>query len=421
MKKFFFLLFAIIVVSLPSQAEIIKISANDAVKLALQHNLALQAKRKEIAVLEQEVKMANALKNPQLQSTILMGPVGKTNASQAGIAIPLEISKRGVRKKAAIANMKLIENQIRQEELNLKLEVMEAYFDVVYMKSVVAILQQREELFKNMKLLAENKPKNSKNYEIEKLQSDIKYKKQLVSLNKAKANLLYSQFNFNKILNLKDTDVMYDTRENSLFQDHISLLDIQLPEYETIEEVAMKYSYSIRIAYDNIDKSEKELAVARHKVIPDITVIGGYAFSGDGMLHGGYAGGYLDLPVFYSYRPEVNRAKIILERAKIDKVSFENKLKFALKEDYNQFKYAKENMGYYKDILKESDKILKMSEQRYAKGDTQLLNLFIIENSHQEILNEYISAMQVYYNAYLDLIHNMGHDILLDEDSLEDL
>ena len=183
----------------------------------------------------------------------------------------------------------------------------------------------------------------------------------------------------------------------------------------------MKYSYSIRIAYDNIDKSEKELAVARHKVIPDITVIGGYAFSGDGMLHGGYAGGYLDLPVFYSYRPEVNRAKIILERAKIDKVSFENKLKFALKEDYNQFKYAKENMGYYKDILKESDKILKMSEQRYAKGDTQLLNLFIIENSHQEILNEYISAMQVYYNAYLDLIHNMGHDILLDEDSLEDL
>ena len=414
MKKFFFLLLTIIVVSLPSQAEIIKISANDAVKLALQHNLALQAKRKEIAVLEQEVKMANALKNPQLQSTILMGPVGKTNASQAGIAIPLEISKRGVRKKAAIANMKLIENQIRQEELNLKLEVMEAYFDVVYMKSVVAILQQREELFKNMKLLAENKPKNSKNYEIEKLQSDIKYKKQLVSLNKAKANLLYSQFNFNKILNLKDTDVMYDTRESSLFQDHISLLDIQLPEYETIEEVAMKYSYSIRIAYDNIDKSEKELAVARHKIIPDITVIGGYAFSGDGMLHGGYAGGYLDLPVFYSYRPEVNRAKI-------DKVSFENKLKFALKEDYNQFKYAKENMGYYKDILKESDKILKMSEQRYAKGDTQLLNLFIIENSHQEILNEYISAMQVYYNAYLDLIHNMGHDILLDEDSLEDL
>ena len=78
-------------------------------------------------------------------------------------------------------------------------------------------------------------------------------------------------------------------------------------------------------------------------------------------------------------------------------------------------------MGYYAAILKESDNILKMSEQRYADGKTSLLNLFIIENSHQEILNEYISDMQVYYDAYLDLMHNMGHDILLDDNSLDDL
>lgn len=421
MKKVFVLLITLIITVLPSNAEIEKISADGAVRLALQHNLALQAKRKEVEVLRQEVKMANALKNPQVQSTVLMGPIGKSNASQAGLAVPVEIAKRGVRKRAAIANMRLLENQVRQEELNLKLEVMSAYFDVVYMKSVVAILQEREVLFKNMKLIAEKKPKNSQNYEIEKLQSDIKHKKQLVLLNKAKADLLYAQFHFNKILNLKNTDTMYDTRESSLFQEHISLLDIQLPEYDTIEEVAMKYSYSIRIAYDYIDKSERELAVAKHKVIPDLTVIGGYAFSGDGRAHGGYAGGYLDLPIFYTYRPEVTRAKVVLERAKIDAVSFENKLKFALKEDYNSFKYAKENMAYYKDILKESENIVKMSEKSYANNKTSLLDMFIIENTYQETLNEYISAMKVYYNAYLDLMHNMGHDILLDENSLDDL
>ena len=406
---------------MPANAEIVKISADDAVHLALENNLELQAKRKEIDILKQEVKMSNALKNPQLQSTVLIGHIGKSNASQAGIALPIEIAKRGVRKKAAIANMNLLQDEIRQEELNLKLDVMSAYFDVVYMKSVVSILQQREQLYRKMKQVAETKPKNSPNYAVEKMQSDIKHKKQLISLNKAKANLISAQFHFNKILNLKETDTMYDTRENSLFQDHISLLDIQLPEYQTIEEVAMKYSYSIKIAYDTIDKSERELSVAKHKPIPDLTMLGGYAFSGDGNYHGGYVGGYLDLPVLYSYRPEINRAKIVLEKAKIDKVSFENKLKFALKEDFNNFKYAKQNMEYYKAILKESDDILKMSEQRYADGKTSLLNLFIIENSHQEILNEYISDMQVYYDAYLNLIHNMGHDILLDEKTLDDL
>ena len=421
MKKIVILFTIFIITFLPASADIVKISADDAVHLALENNLELQAKRKEIDILKQEVKMANALKNPQIQSTVLMGNIGRSNASQAGIALPIEIAKRGVRKKSAIANMNLLVDQIRQEELNLKLDVMSAYFDVVYMKSVVSILQQREQLYRQMRQVAESKPKTSPNYEVEKIQSDIKHKKQLISLNKAKANLISAQFHFNKVLNLKETDKMYDTRENSLFQDHISLLDIQLPEYTTIEEVAMKYSYSIKIAYDTIDRSEQELAVAKHKTIPDLTVISGYAFSGNGQDHGAYVGGYLDLPVLYSYRPEIKRAKIVLDRAKIDKLSFESKLKFALKEDYNNFKYAKENMGYYKAILKESDNILKMSEQRYADGKTSLLNLFIIENSHQEILNEYISDMQVYYDAYLDLIHNMGHDILLDEKSLDDL
>ena len=254
MKKIVILFTIFIITFLPASADIVKISADDAVHLALENNLELQAKRKEIDILKQEVKMANALKNPQIQSTVLMGNIGRSNASQAGIALPIEIAKRGVRKKSAIANMNLLVDQIRQEELNLKLDVMSAYFDVVYMKSVVSILQQREQLYRQMRQVAESKPKTSPNYEVEKIQSDIKHKKQLISLNKAKANLISAQFHFNKVLNLKETDKMYDTRENSLFQDHISLLDIQLPEYTTIEEVAMKYSYSIKIAYDTIDR-----------------------------------------------------------------------------------------------------------------------------------------------------------------------
>ncbi len=161
MKKIFILAITLISVTLPSNAEIIRISADDAVHLALKHNLVLQAKRKEIDILKQEVKMANALKNPQLQSNVLMGSIARTNSSQAGIAVPVEIAKRGVRKKAAIAKLNLLENKIKQEELNLKIDVMSAYFDVVYMKTVVSILEQRGELFKDMILLADNKPKNS--------------------------------------------------------------------------------------------------------------------------------------------------------------------------------------------------------------------------------------------------------------------
>lgn len=422
MKKILTLIVIIFAIVAPVNAEVVRISADEAVQLALENNLTLQSKRKEVDILKQEVKMANALKNPQLQANILTGSISKANSSQAGVALPIEISKRGVRKKSAIAKLNRIEDQIRQEELNLKIEVMSAYFDVVYMKTVVAILKQREELFKEMEIVANSKPKNSLNYEIEKLQSDMKHKKQIILLNKAKADLLCAQFHLNEVLNLKNANsVMYDARETSLFQDHISLLAIDIPEYQKIEEIAMKYSYSIRISDDNIAISKAELTQAKHLVIPDLTVAGGYAYSSDGKTQGAFIGGSLDMPLLYTYRPEVNRAKIILERAKIDRVSFENQLKFALKQDYNKFKYAKENMNYYKEILQDSETILQMSRDRYAKGQTVLLSVFIIENSHKDILNEYIDAMQIYYRAYLELMHNVGHDLLLDERVFEDI
>ncbi len=422
MKKILTLIVIIFAIVAPVNAEVVRISADEAVQLALENNLTLQSKRKEVDILKQEVKMANALKNPQLQANILTGSISKANSSQAGVALPIEISKRGVRKKSAIAKLNRIEDQIRQEELNLKIEVMSAYFDVVYMKTVVAILKQREELFKEMEIVANSKPKNSLNYEIEKLQSDMKHKKQIILLNKAKADLLCAQFHLNEVLNLKNANsVMYDVRETSLFQDHISLLAIDIPEYQKIEDIAMKYSYSIRISDDNIAISKAELKQAKHLVIPDLTVAGGYAYSSDGKTQGAFIGGSLDMPLLYTYRPEINRAKIILERAKIDRVSFENQLKFALKQDYNKFKYAKENMNYYKEILQDSETILQMSRDRYAKGQTVLLSVFIIENSHKDILNEYIDAMQIYYRAYLELMHNVGHDLLLDESVFEDI
>ena len=46
MRKIIIFLITFITIALPSFAEIVEISADDAVHLALSHNLALQAKRK---------------------------------------------------------------------------------------------------------------------------------------------------------------------------------------------------------------------------------------------------------------------------------------------------------------------------------------------------------------------------------------
>lgn len=420
MKRIIIFLVSFITFTCPVNANVLKIQLDEAIDLALKNNLTLQAQRKDMEIAKQDIKIANALKNPQFQSNFLMGKVTRGNSSQFGLMVPFEIAKRGVRKKAAIANLKAIENSIKESEHNLKIDVMRAYFRVIYLKSVLIIMEDREDLFEDMSKAAKSKPASSPNYQIEVLQSDIKYKKQLIELNKAKANLLAAQFYFNKVLNLEKTDNMYDTAENSLFDD-ITILDFPIPAYDQIEKIAMVCSYSLRISDNYIEKSEYEVKVAEHKRIPDVTIGGGYAYqtahqTGGDALPGAFVGGSFDVPILYSYRPEINKAKITLEKTKMDKVAFENKLKIALKVNYNDLKYAKENMQYYKQILKESDNILQMASKRYKGGQTNLMTLMLYENSHQQILNEYIDSIGSYYDAYLDLMFNMGHDLMLKED-----
>ena len=402
-------------------SEVVHISLDEAVSLAIDKNLDIKSKRKKAEELKQDIKIANALKNPQFQSNFLIGRVTRGNSSQFGLALPVEVAKRGIRKKIAQINLQIAENEIRASEHELKIRVMRAYFNILYMKSVVKILQEREKMFRSIKSIADNHEQYELHTSIDILQNDMKYKKQLVLLNQAKANLLGAQFALNDVMNIDGSKVMYDTIEASLFSKDLAILNINIPQYQVIEDTAMQYSYALSIAEQNIEKRSAEVTQAKRKRIPDVTVAGGYAYqtahqTRGAALPGAFVGAGFDIPILYSYTPDVKKAKIVLNRAEIDKASFENHLKFALKEDYNDFKYAKENIEHYKVILQESMEVLDNYKKRYEKGQVMLLNLLQVETAHQENVREYINAVQVFYDAYLNLMQNVGHDILLEEE-----
>lgn len=423
MKKIVITLFLLFSICLPSNCQVVHITLDNAVNLALENNLDLKSKRKKAEELQQEIKIANALKNPRFESNFLIGRVTRGNSSQLGLSVPVEVAKRGIRKKIAQTNLDIVEKEIKASEHDIKIEIMKDYFNILYMKSVVLIFQEREKLFKNLKTIAEQKSKKYVNYDVDILQADMKYKRQLVYLNKAKADLLIAQFKLNDTMNIKNSENMYDTIEESLFANDLSLLNLTLLPYQTIEDTAMKYSYSLAIAESNITKSEQEVTQAKRQRIPNLTIGGGTAYqtahqTGGDSLPGAYVAIGADIPILYSYSPDIKKAKIVLERSNIDKDSFENHLKYALKQDYNEFKYAKANMEHYKNILSESQKLMNTYSKRYEKGQTSLQNFIQVETMHQETLKDYIGAAQAYYDSYLNLMHNVGHDILMTNQNL---
>lgn len=420
MKRLLFTLALLFCTLASVQAAVVNVDLEKMIEIGLKENCDLKIKRMELKAAEKDIKIANRLKNPEIQSNVVMGNVALGNSSQAGVALPVEVLKRGVRKKIAQEEYSIKETELRQAEHNYKLQIMQAYFDILYAKSVYNIQEERLKLFKNLVKITTDKPKYPA-YEIDNLKADIQYAQQLIEVNRAKAALLAKQFELNKILNTGKDDVMYDTKEPSLLG-HWAFMEIRIPEYEFLENVALQYSYVVKISEKNIDKAEQELTYAKRQRVPDVSVAGGYAWQAHRNAPNDYGGAFvgfnMDLPVLYNFTPEIQKAQIFLERSKAGKKAYEHQLKYELKKDFNTFKYSAENMEYSKKILQDSEKIVKLSTEGYISGKNSYTDLVINENGHQEVLSQYLNAMSRHFYSYLELMQDIGHDILIEEDLL---
>ena len=420
MKRLLFTLALLFCTLASVQAAVVNVDLEKMIEIGLKENCDLKIKRMELKAAEKDIKIANRLKNPEIQSNVVIGNVALGNSSQAGVALPIEVLKRGVRKKIAQEEYSIKETELRQAEHNYKLQIMQAYFDILYAKSVYNIQEERLKLFKNLVKITTDKPKYPA-YEIDNLKADIQYAQQLIEVNRAKAALLAKQFELNKILNTGKDDVMYDTKEPSLLG-HWAFMEIKIPEYEFLENVALQYSYVVKISEKNIDKAEQELTYAKRQRVPDVSVAGGYAWQAHRNAPNDYGGAFvgfnMDLPVLYNFTPEIQKAQIFLERSKAGKKAYEHQLKYELKKDFNTFKYSAENMEYSKKILQDSEKIVKLSTDGYISGKKTYTDLVINENGHQEVLSQYLNAMSRHFYSYLELMQDIGHDILIEEDLL---
>lgn len=421
MKRILIALVIIYLSSTPVFCNVEKLELENMIQVGLLQNNDIKLKRLELGIAEKDIKIANKLKNPEIQSNAVIGNVALGNCSQAGVALPIEVLKRGLRKKIAQDAYSIKETELKQFEHNLKLQIMQAYFEVLHAKSVYQIQEERLKLFKRLVQITTDRPKHS-SYEIDNLKADIQYAAQQIEVNRAKSNMLAKQFELNKVLNIGDESVMYDTKESSLLEEDWNFLSIKIPEYDILEKIALEYSYMIKLSDKNIVQTEKEYELVKRNRVPDVSVAGGYAWQAHPNVPNRYGGAFvgfgMDLPILYNYTPDIQKAELFLEKSKVNRKIYEYQLKYELKKDFNIFKYSAENLKFSKQILADSNRIVDLSTKRYVEAKNNYSDLIVNENAHQEVLSQYLNIISKHFYSYLELMQDIGHDILVEEELL---
>ena len=434
MKKFFLILLILLICLAGYAGEIKKISLQEALDIAVENNIDYQASKMDIGIAENKVKASNRLQNPQVNSFFNIGDIGRGNPQTAGLSETVEIAKRDARKKLAMANLELTRQNLDYIKFDLKMDVREAYVNLVLTKEILLVLESRQRLLQDLLEIAKKRVAAGEVEEVDVIQTEIALNQLVIQVNTQKANVKSAMFDFNKAINIKNEgSIKYDALDDNFSDkdDFIALLSPKprdkLPPFELIMESSLKNRYDIKIAKQQIDVARKNLVYVTRQRVPDIELMGGYGFMTKGMsetgayMNGAYAGANIvNIPLFYTFKPEIQNAKMQVDQAELKYTSVENKAINDLHSAYEKFLTAKLNLNYYNDnLLKNSNELIKVAKKNYAQGKSSLTTLIVMEQSYRSIVAGYTYALADYYNCWIDFLREVNvENFDLKEESL---
>ena len=400
-----------------------KVYLNEAVDAALKNNIDLKAAQIEVEIAKNNIKSANRLQNPSVDAFYFLGASGRSEPRQIGLSENIEILKRSARKNLAASNLALVEKNVGYTKFDLKMDVREAYINLVAQKSILDTLEQQKELQEELLKIAQHRSKSNEVPEIDVLQAEIALNQLITQVNTAKVNVNTALADFNKIIN-DPNKVIYDSKDK-LFSEENNFAEMltppptyKCPPFSVIVEKALENRYDIKIAKQEIDIAEKNMTVIARQRIPDISISGGYAYkpgaySDTGNFNNGaYAGASLvNIPLFYNYSPEIQNAAYKVRQAELKYESVKNKAIKDVSAAYERFLTAGENLNYYEDkILKSSEKMIDMSMDSYEHGKSDITSLIVMKQGYRSIIVGYTYALSEYYNSWTNFLRETNDE-----------
>lgn len=399
-----------------------KVSLQEAIDYALSHSLEIIGTRLEIPKAQNNIKFADRLKNPYIQTFFNLGSAATDNPDYVGLVFPFELFKRAPRKRLAQSTLELTKGQVALAELTLRLDVRQAYINLVAAKSVLKITEQQRQLIGELLNVAQRKYEVGAVPLMDVVQAKMALNQSLIQLNSAKTDVLIARYKFNELIHACN----FDSQEDSLPQ-HDKFIDLltpgpaeKLPSFDCLVQIAMARRLDIRNAQQQVDMAQKNLTVTIRQRIPDIEVGGGFMFvppalstSGNGTTGALILANVNNIPLLYQYTPEIKNAMLQVQQSQLSYNNVRQDAMLNLNSAYEAFNTAQINLNYYNDVLiAESFQFLYLARRSYEVGKTNITNYIFIEQTYKGILMAYTGALANYYNAWISLLREVNDEEL---------
>lgn len=399
-----------------------KISLPEAINYALSHNLDIKGNRINEDIARNDIKKAGKFLNPYFLSYFNTGRAATDNPDYVGLVFPIELFKRGPRKNLAKSNLELTKGNIAFAEFNLRLDVRQAYVDLVAAKTTLKILNDHRLLLQELLDVAQRKYDVGASPNMDVIHAKMTLNQLLIQVNNANTDVYTARYNFNRVLNSR----CYDTKEDYLpeNQEVIFLLTPkpaeELPSFNDLLNVAFEKRLDLKNAQKAVDVAQKNLVTVVRQRVPDIELGAGgmlvpSQFATDDKNSTGlyFMGNITNIPLFYRYTPEIKNAKLQIEQKQLAYNSLKNKAILDLHTSYDEFNTAKDNLNYYSDVLlSESKQFLDMAKRSYKVGKSSITDFIFIQQSYKTIMMGYTSALQYYYNSWVNIVREINDEEL---------
>lgn len=401
-----------------------KISLPDAIDYALSHNLDIRGNRLNVNIAKNNIKVANRLKNPYLISFFNLGKAATDNPNTAGLMFPIDIAKRGPRKNLAKSTFELTKGNVLLAELTLRLDVRQAYVNLVAAKSTLIILKDQKKLLQELLDIAQKKYAAGAVPEMDVIHTKMALNQLLIQVNSANTDVYLARYKFNMLLDPQKES--YDSVEDYLPEQNefISLLTPKplekMPSFEELLNIAFAKRLDLKNAQKDIEVAQKNLTLTIRQRIPDIELGGGYMFvpsqmaTSETLAQGVFVSGNItNIPLMYRYTPEIKNAKLQVEQKELAYKSLVHQATQDLHSAYDDFNTTRDNLNYYNDILlTESKQFLNMAKRSYMVGKSSLTDLIFIEQSYKSIMMGYNMALADYYDAWVEVLRQVNDEEL---------